>query len=73
MYDGFGCQPAPDFDEHGHHFDLAGLIGVESQPENPGFGELRPHFSAPAQVGGDCLIAALGVVAAGQQVAGGVA
>ncbi len=66
VHDGFGRQPASDFGEHGHHFDLAGLIGVESQPENPGFGQLRPHLSAPAQVGGDDLVAALGVVAAGQ-------
>ena len=73
MHDGFGRQPAADFGEYGHHFELAGLIGVESQSENAGFGQLRPHLFAPAQLGADDLVAALGVVAAGQQLAGGVA
>ena len=73
VHDGFGRQPASDFGEHGDHFDLPGLVGVESQSENPGFGQLRPHLPAPAEVGVDGLDAAFGVVAPRQQIAGGVA
>ena len=73
VHDGFGRQPAPDFGEHRHHFDLPGLVGVESESENPDLGQLRPHLAAPAQVGVDDLVAALGVIAARQQIAGGVA
>ena len=62
VHDGFGCQPATDFGEHGDHFDLAGLLGVESKSENPGFGQLRPDLAAPAQLGVDGLDAAFGVV-----------
>ena len=66
VHDGFGRQSASDFGEHGDHFELPGLIGVESQSENSDFGQLRPHLFTPAEVGGDDLVAALGVVAAGQ-------
>ncbi len=73
VHDGFGCQPATDFGEHRDHFDLPGLVGVESESQNPGFGQLCPHLAAPAQLGVDGLDAAFGVVAPRQQVAGGVA
>ena len=70
---GSGASRRPTSVSTHHDLDLARLVGVESQAENPGVGELSPHLAAPAQVGGDDLVAALGVVAARQQVAGGVA
>ena len=73
VQDRLGGQPAPNLGEHGHDLDLARLIRIEAQAENAGVGELAPDLAAPAQIRADDLDAALRVVGARQQVAGGVA
>ena len=67
-----GCQPPADLGHHDHDLDLAGLLGLETQSQDADFGQLTPHVAAPAQLGFDDLVAAFGVVAAGQHVACGV-
>jgi hypothetical protein len=73
VYDRFGRQPSPDLVEHHHDLDLSGLVRIEAEAENPGVGQLTPDLAAPAEIGADDLVAALRVIAARQQVAGGVA
>ncbi|GLE50502.1 hypothetical protein ATCCBAA256_00960 [Mycobacterium montefiorense] len=73
MQDRFGSQPAPGLGQHDHDLELARLVRVEAQAQDPGVGELTPNLAAPTEVGADDLDAAFRVIGARQQVAGRVA
>ena len=70
--DGLGRKSPPDLSHHHRDLDLSAGVLVEAEPEDPDLGQLVPHLAAPAQFGVGDLVAALLVVAARQQIAGGV-
>ena len=58
---------------HHHHLDLAAGLLVEAEAEDADLCQLVPYVAAPAEFGVGDLVAALEVVATGQQISGGVA
>ena len=69
---GFGGQSPTDLGHHHHDLDGTGLLRLEAEAEDADFGQLLPDLTAPTEFGVDDLVAALGVVGAGQNVARGV-